>query len=141
MADDPKPTPLANLITEAREGRLTVRMKPEEFAKIDHECTHFKEVIRAVQQDMTAISQVQTWGFGDHPGSGLMGAPSLAKQFRDKAQGGPDSHYEVLEEHLGVVEDIRQLHEAVRNRLMEHDDEWAARFRTALASLEQEQGR
>ncbi|WP_405164975.1 hypothetical protein OG203_07635 [Nocardia sp. NBC_01499] len=141
MADDPKPTPLANLITEAREGRLVVRMEPEEFAAIDHECTRFKEVIAAVQQDMLAISQIQTWGFGDHPGSGLMGAPALGQQFRDKANGGPDSHFAVLEEHFGVVEDIRRLHEEVRNRLMEHDDAWAARFRNTLASLEQEQGR
>ncbi|WP_433657908.1 hypothetical protein ACQPW1_39350 [Nocardia sp. CA-128927] len=138
MADDAQPSPLANLITEAREGRLNVRMEPEEFAKIDHECENFKElVIREIQRTMTEISQITTWGIGDHAGSQLTSAPTMAQRFREKAQGGPDSFYDVLEEHYRIVEDIRLLHQEVRNRFMGQDGQWAARFQAELTSLEQ----
>jgi hypothetical protein len=137
MADDAQPSPLANLITEAREGRLKVRMEPEEFARIDHECENFKElIIRDIQRTMTSISQIETWGIGDHTSSQLTSAPIMAKRFREKAQGGSDSFYDVLEQHYRIVEDIRLLHEEIRNRFMEQDEQWAARFQAELTSLE-----
>ncbi|MFI9509251.1 hypothetical protein [Nocardia sp. NPDC052566] len=116
-------------------------MDPEEFAKIDYECEKFKLVIQDIQQDMREISEIATWGIGDHTGSQLTSAPTMAKRFREKAMGGSDDYHTVLEEHYKIVEDIRVLHEVMRDRYIATDADWAARFRAQLTSLQQGQGK
>ncbi|MFE6920248.1 hypothetical protein ACFVAV_04295 [Nocardia sp. NPDC057663] len=112
-------------------------MEPEEFARIDHECTEFQDTIRQIQTEMTFISQIQTWGIGDDADSGLSSARVMASRFRSKARGGDDSFYDVLEEHYTIVEDIRTLHQLIRDRLMAADAEWAGRFNAQVTALEQ----
>ncbi|MFB7876217.1 hypothetical protein ACFC06_13250 [Nocardia sp. NPDC056064] len=130
-------SPFATLIEQARSGGLTLRMEPEEFARLDHECTEFETVIREIQQTMTDISNINTWGFGDNAESGLTSARVMADRFRKKARGGDDSFYDVLEEHYVIVEDIRTLHQLIRDRFMAADEEWAARFNAEASALAQ----
>ncbi|MEU7140482.1 hypothetical protein ABZ942_13610 [Nocardia sp. NPDC046473] len=140
MADEPVPGPLTSLITEANEGRLSLRMSPEGFAKIERECVYFQDhVIREIQQDVRDISRIGTWGFGDHAGSTLTSAPTMANRFRAKSMGHPsgDDFYTVLEEHWRAVEDIRQLHATIRDRFIAQDAEFAARFNAEVARLDQ----
>ncbi|MFC6013459.1 hypothetical protein [Nocardia lasii] len=125
------------MIEQARAGALTVRMEPEEFARLDRECTEFQTVIGQIQQTMTDISAINTWGFGDNAESGLTSARVMAFRFRDKARGGTDSFYDVLEEHYIIVEEIRVLHQLIRDRFMAADEEWAARFTTEATALAQ----
>ncbi|MFD4432938.1 hypothetical protein [Nocardia sp. NPDC058497] len=111
-------------------------MDPEEFARIDRECTEFQTAIGQIQQSMTDISKIETWGFGDQANSGLTSASVMADRFRKKARGGDDSFYDVLEEHYKIVEDIRVLHQVIRDRFMAEDEAWAARFHTEVAALD-----
>ncbi|PWV73760.1 hypothetical protein DFR69_107391 [Nocardia neocaledoniensis] len=117
-------------------GSLNLRMEPEEFARIDRECTEFQTTIGQIQQSMTDISKIATWGFGDHANSGLSSARVMADRFRTKARGGEDSFYDVLEEHYKIVEDIRVLHQVIRDRFMAEDEAWAARFNAEVAALD-----
>lgn len=130
------PSTFSGLIEQAQVGALKLRMEPEEFARIDHECTEFQSVIRSIQTEMTFVSQIQTWGFGDHANSGLSSARVMADRFRTKARGGEDSFYDVLEEHYKIVEDIRVLHQVIRDRFMAEDEAWAARFNAEVAALD-----
>ncbi|QIS19548.1 hypothetical protein [Nocardia terpenica] len=81
MAGDekaPSPRPLANLISEAKAGNLTVRMDLEKFVYLDRDCNFFKENIRKVQQLMTQVSQQKHWCLGeDHvpDGNGIWCRP------------------------------------------------------------------
>ncbi|WP_147403922.1 hypothetical protein [Nocardia panacis] len=127
-----------DLIAEAKSGALSVRMSPEEFARIDHECRRFvKETIREVQNDMREISKIDKWGFGDHPDSKLTSAPTMARRFREKAMGQPDGNdfYTILEEHKSAVESIRQLFGAMRDRYIAQDSTLAARFKAESERL------
>ncbi|MEU6832677.1 hypothetical protein ABZ894_28875 [Nocardia beijingensis] len=139
MADDVTPSPLLTLITEARDGRLLVRIDPEEFARVEFECNSFKETIREIQKDMEQVSRIGTWGFGDHPGTILTSAPTMATRFRAKAMGHPsgDDFHAVLEEHWLAVEDIRRLHATIRDRFIAQDQDFAARFQAETARLDQ----
>lgn len=130
-------SPFTGLIEEARSGALNLRMEPEEFARLDRECTEFETVIRQIQQTMTDISNINTWGFGDNSESGLTSARVMAHRFRTKARGGDDSFYDVLEEHYVIVEDIRTLHQLIRERFTAADEEWATRFNAEAAALGQ----
>ncbi|MFD3596762.1 hypothetical protein ACFWU5_28950 [Nocardia sp. NPDC058640] len=132
-------TPLTSLITEAKNGNLTVRMDPEEFAKIEYECQAFKTTIVAIQANIDDVAKIQTWGFGDHGGSILTSAQTMADRFRKIAngsQGGNDFHT-VLKEHWEAVEDIRLLHVAVRDRFIAEDEAFATRFNAETARLDQ----
>ncbi|MFD6162436.1 hypothetical protein ACFWF7_01540 [Nocardia sp. NPDC060256] len=139
MADEGAQSPLKSLIDEGRDGRLSVRMSAEDFAKLDRECTNFQEVIREIQTDVMRISSISTWGFGDHPGSMLTSAPTMANRFRAKSNGHPggDDFYTVLDEHWRAVEDIRQLHATIRDRFIAQDADFAARFKAEIARLDQ----
>ncbi|QIS02517.1 hypothetical protein F5X71_09470 [Nocardia brasiliensis] len=41
---------MANILTEAREGRLAIKLKAEDFVYIDRDCDYFKDVIRNIQK-------------------------------------------------------------------------------------------
>ncbi|MFI7003492.1 hypothetical protein [Nocardia sp. NPDC050175] len=139
MADEAPPSPLASLITQARDGAVSVRMEPEQFAKIEYECNAFKEVIRDIQKDVQQVARIGTWGFGDQSGSKLTSAPTMANRFRAKSMGHPggDDFNTVLDEHFRAVEDIRQLHATIRDRFLAQDAEWSARFNAEIARLNQ----
>lgn len=47
----PSPDPLAKLITEARAGRLNLRIEPEQFVYIEQDCQRFKDLIRYMQRE------------------------------------------------------------------------------------------
>ncbi len=128
-------SPLANLITESRNGQLTVRMDPEEFARVDRECANFQKVIRDLQRTMKEVSDISTWGFGDHQDSNLTSAQTIADRFRKKSMGGENNFHAILEEHWLVVEDIRELHVAIRDQFMAVDESFAARFHAEAERL------
>ncbi|MFE3546477.1 hypothetical protein ACFXK0_26235 [Nocardia sp. NPDC059177] len=135
MAD----TPLGPLITEAKNGSLTVRMDPEEFAKIEYECAAFQATIKQIQTKIDDVSKLQTWGFGDHAGSQLTSATTMAERFRKKSKGQEDGNdfHTVLQEHWDAVEDIRLLHVAIRDRYIAEDESFAARFTAETERLDQ----
>ncbi|MGW5573250.1 hypothetical protein ACWEVD_18810 [Nocardia thailandica] len=132
-------TPLGPLITLAQNGELSVRMEPEEFAKIEYECQAFKTTIRQIQEKIDGVSRLQTWGFGDHAGSNLSSATTIAERFRKKSSGQDDGNdfHTVLDEHWAAVEDIRLLHSTIRDRFVLVDTDFAARFAAEAARLDQ----
>ena len=89
MVDEP-PRPLAELITEAQEGRLAVnfsadvRLNAEEFFYIDRDCNAFKEFIQGIQQTAKDISEQKHWGLGEDQDI-LPSAKVMVDWFRSKA--------------------------------------------------------
>ncbi|MGQ4617318.1 hypothetical protein [Nocardia sp. R7R-8] len=140
--DSPLPRPLANLINEARDGRLAVRMDPEQFVYVDRDCEFFKGRIRDIQRIMTDISRMEDWGLGEHyhgnSGKELVSGKTMVKRYREKARGSQNGAYEVMESHLQVVEDIQNLFRTIRDRYAQQDADWAARYRDLESSLPQQ---
>ncbi|WP_330253517.1 hypothetical protein OG874_02565 [Nocardia sp. NBC_00565] len=139
MADDSKSAgPLANLIIEAREGRLQVSIKPEDFVYIDRDCERFKELIRAMQQQATDLSRRENnqWGLGADNAK-LTSAQTLVGRFREKAQSDSNSNnlHTILDEHYRIVDDIQTMHREIRDRYMASDAEFAASVRDLLSRL------
>lgn len=144
MATDP-PRPLAELITEAQEGKLTltynagVRLNAEEFFYIDRDCSDFKQFIRAQQQVAQDISDQKHWGIGEDQDI-LPSAKVMVHWFRSKAakiDSGKDSDNNVrdlLEEHYKIVDDIQTLHHTIAQRLIDTDQEFAARYNEISAN-------
>ncbi|WP_433202670.1 hypothetical protein ACQP1G_12685 [Nocardia sp. CA-107356] len=144
MANDDKTpeSPLANLITEAREGRLTVRMDLEKFVYIDRDCEYFKDQIRKIQREMTQVSQQEKWGLGDtftlQDDRDLISAKTMVKRWREKSQGSENSVYAVMESHYKVIEDFQTLFHTVRERITGVDTEQAAKYQDLEANLPQQ---
>ncbi|MGW4769672.1 hypothetical protein ACWEO2_16705 [Nocardia sp. NPDC004278] len=144
MADDDKSsaTPLANLITEAHEGRLTIRMDLEKFVYIDRDCEYFKDQIRQIQRVMTQISRQEKWdlgeGFHAQDDRDLISAKTMVKRWRQKSQGSENSVYEVMESHYKVIEDFQTLFRTVRERITGVDTEQAAKYQDLEANLPQQ---
>ncbi|MGQ4599536.1 hypothetical protein [Nocardia sp. R6R-6] len=136
------PRPMTNLINEAKEGRLRVRMDPEQFVYVDRDCEFFKDQIRNIQRTMTEISQQPYWGMGEDyrgkDGKELVSGKTMVKRYREKARGSQNGVYEVMESHYQVVEDIQNLFRTIRDRYAQQDAEWAARYRDLEASLPQQ---
>lgn len=141
MANDEK-TPLANLITEASEGRLTIRMDLEKFVYIDRDCEYFKSVIRLIQGTMTDISNQEKWdlgeGFHAQADRDLISAKTMVKRWREKSQGSENSVYAVMESHYKVIEDFQTLFRIVRERITGVDTEQAAKYQDLVANLPQQ---
>ncbi|WP_227997426.1 hypothetical protein [Nocardia australiensis] len=141
MADDDKtpPSPLSNLITDAREGRLTVRMDLEKFVYVDRDCQYFKEQIRQIQTQMTDISRTETWGLGEsYPQQGdrdLISAKTMVQRWREKSRGSENGVYEVMESHYKIIEDFQSLFRTVRERITSVDAEQAAKYQDLEANL------
>ncbi|MFR9751423.1 hypothetical protein ACL02S_10340 [Nocardia sp. 004] len=128
--------PLANLITEAREGRLGLRVEPEDFVYIDRDCQRFMDLIQAMQSKAKEIADIENggWGLGeDNPR--LTSAQTLVGRFREKAKGSDNSVHAVLEKHYQIVEGIQTLHREICQRYMQADSEFAARVQDLLARL------
>ncbi|CCF65367.1 hypothetical protein [Nocardia cyriacigeorgica] len=141
MSDnDTPPITLAGLITEANEGRLSVRVSQdvrvdaEEFVYIDRDCQSFKDLIRILQRTATEISDQEKWGLGEDKDP-LSSASILVSRFREKAKGSENSVHAILEEHYKVVDEIQQLHKAIAQRYIDTDEAFAARYNQLTAEL------
>ncbi|WP_040834150.1 hypothetical protein [Nocardia brevicatena] len=127
---------LTNLITEAREGRLGLRIEPEEFVYIDRDCERFKTLIRLMQREAEAISNIEAaqWGIGaDNPR--LTSAQILVQRFREKGKGSDNSVHAILEKHYQIIDDIQTLHREIMQRYMQSDDNFANRVHRILTRL------
>ncbi|WP_328406243.1 hypothetical protein [Nocardia sp. NBC_00403] len=146
MANDDKTSasPLANLITEAREGRLTVRMDLERFVYIDRDCEYFKDQIVDIQATMTRISNQDKWDLGEHftpqGERDLVSGKTMVKRWREKSQStqNPNNIYKVLESHYKVIEDFQTLFRTVRERITGVDTDQAARYHDLETNLPQQ---
>ncbi|NEW40810.1 hypothetical protein [Nocardia cyriacigeorgica] len=138
--NDTSPNTLAGLITEANEGRLSVRVSQdvrvdaEEFISIERDCQAFKDLIRDLQRTAVEISDQEKWGLGEDKDP-LSSANILVGRFREKAKGSDNSVFEILEQHYKVVDEIQQLHHAIAQRYVEQDETFAARYNQLTAEL------
>ncbi|MFQ6397683.1 hypothetical protein ACLMAJ_30095 [Nocardia sp. KC 131] len=141
MANDDKSpaTPLANLISDAREGRLSVRMDLEKFVYIDRDCDYFKDQIRQIQRTMTQVSRQEKWGLGEgylaQGDRDLFSAKTMVHRWREKSQGSENSVYAVMESHHKVIEDFQTLFRTVRERITSVDTDQAAKYQDLEANL------
>lgn len=134
------PNTLAGLITEANEGRLSVRIgtdvrvDAEEFVYIDRDCQSFKDLIRELQRTAGQIADQKVWGLGEDQDP-LSSASILVGRFREKASGSENSVHAILEEHYKIVDEIQQLHKAIAQRYIDTDETFAARYNQLTAEL------
>ncbi|MGY4100131.1 hypothetical protein ACW2Q0_11350 [Nocardia sp. R16R-3T] len=144
MANDDKTSasPLANLITEARDGRLTIRMDLEKFVYIDRDCEYFKEQIQQIQTTMTRISKQDKWGLGEkfekQGDRDLVSAKTMVQRWREKSDGAANSVFAVMESHYKVIDDFQTLFRTVRERITGVDTDQAARYTDLEANLPQQ---
>jgi hypothetical protein len=131
--------PLQDLLTEAQEGRLTmrfggtVRVDAEEFVYIERECETFKTLIRELQRTATDISEREVWGLGEAVAE-LISAQTLVRRFREKGKGSDNSVHAVLDEHYKIVDDLQELHRLAAQRYQETDSEFASYYKELLAA-------
>ncbi|QIS10352.1 hypothetical protein [Nocardia arthritidis] len=140
MSDDTTqtPRPLANILKEAQDGHIAIKLSAEDFVNIDRDCEAFKDAIRNVQLKAQDIASHDVWGLGEQSGWGngegtrqLVSSDTLVNRFRDKALNDPNSLYQIMDQHLKIVEDIQTAHRTVRDRMVESDANFAAAFKTA----------
>ncbi|MGW0178442.1 hypothetical protein [Nocardia sp. NPDC003345] len=144
MSDDEVPRPLGELLTEAREGRLSVnlgagspdavRVNAEEFVYMERDCEGFKLLIRELQSMARDIFKRERWDLGEGS-DGLSSATVLVGRFRSKAQNADDGNdvHAILEQHYRIVEDIQELHRVIAQRYMETDEAFAGRYNELMA--------
>ncbi|NKY57643.1 hypothetical protein [Nocardia flavorosea] len=142
MSEDPPPRPLGSLLTQAREGSLSVslgqgapdevRANAEEFVYIERDCEGFKLLIQELQSMAEDIADRERWDLGEKD---MDSARIVVGRFRSKAKGADDGNaiFEVLEQHYRIVEDIQELHRVIAQRYMETDDAFAARYNELMA--------
>ncbi|MBB5911555.1 hypothetical protein BJY24_000422 [Nocardia transvalensis] len=154
MADDAAPppaSPLADAIKNAQDGNLTVsfsrgspdsvRINADEFVYIDRDCEAFKNEIRDLQVIAQNISDRERWGLGETT-PGMDSANTLVGRFRGKAKiidpskDSENNVYSILEEHYKIVDDIQTLHRTIAEKLMQQDQEFAARYNEVKATME-----
>lgn len=146
VSEDGQVRPLAGLIEQAREGRLSVnfgvgsgdsvRVNAEEFVGIDRACDSFLQLIRDLQGLAFDISERERWDLGEaHPD--LLSGQTLVSRFRTKAVGAEDGNavHEILEQHYRIVEDIRRVHQLIAQRYLDTDAEFASRYNELVATL------
>jgi hypothetical protein len=144
MSDDTAPRPLEDLLTEAREGRLSVnlgagspdavRVNAEEFVYMERDCEGFKLLIRELQTAAQDIWKRERWDLGE-ASNDLPSAAVLVGRFRTKAQNAEDGNdvHAILEQHYQIVEDIQELHRVIAQRYMETDEAFAGRYNELMA--------
>ncbi|WP_459545537.1 hypothetical protein [Nocardia sp. X0981] len=144
MSEDAASRPLEDLLTEAREGRLsvnlgagspdTVRVNAEEFVYMERDCEGFKLLIRELQRIAREIHSRERWDLGE-ASKDLSSAAVLVNRFRTKAQNAEDGNdiHAILEEHYRIVEDIQELHRVIAQRYMETDEAFAGRYNELMA--------
>ncbi|MGV9925202.1 hypothetical protein [Nocardia rhamnosiphila] len=144
MSEDTPPRPLEGLLTEAREGRLSVnlgagspdavRVNAEEFVYMERDCEGFKLLIQELQRIAEGISDQEKWDLGER-NSNLPSAGVMVGRFRSKAKESEDSNdvFAILEQHYRIVEDIQELHRVIAQRYMETDETFAGRYNELMA--------
>lgn len=139
MGDDENaqvPRPMANILSAAQEGQLSMQMSAEDFIYIDRDCEYFKIAIRKIQASMDLISGQEHWGLGEGNGD-MVSAQTLVDRFKKKARGAEDrnSVHQIMEEHYRIVEDIQEVHRLARDRIMQADSNFAAEFNRLNTTL------
>ncbi|SNY89244.1 hypothetical protein SAMN04244553_6251 [Nocardia amikacinitolerans] len=129
MTENQAPRPMTNMLTAAREGNLSVVMKPEDFIYIDRDCEFFKLAIQQIQGIMDAVSRQPHWGLGEGNDKMVSGG-TVVGRFKTKANGAEDGNsvWKIMEQHYQIVEDIQEVHRLVRERMMQADSNFAAEF-------------
>ncbi|WP_433578687.1 hypothetical protein [Nocardia brasiliensis] len=130
MSDDSEqPRPMANIITEAHEGRLAIKLRAEDFVYIDRDCDYFKNAIRMIQSIMIDVANEDFWGLGEK-NEKMVSARTLVQRFQKKADGAADGNsvYAIMEQHYKIVDDIQEVHRVVRERMMQADSTFAQEF-------------
>ncbi|WP_024805461.1 hypothetical protein [Nocardia sp. BMG51109] len=147
-ADGEPPTtsgrPLTSLVSEAKEGRLTVRMDLEKFVYIDRDCNFFKLQIQQIQTIMDQISQQDHWGLGeDHQADGdrdLVSAKTMVARWRQKAKGAQNGNsvHEVLGAHWKTIDDFQTLFRTAREKITGIETDAAAQYKQLESTLPQQ---
>jgi hypothetical protein len=144
MSEDAVPRPLGDLLTEAREGRLSVnlgagspdavRVNAEEFVYMERDCEGFKLLIQELQRIAREIHSRERWDLGE-ASKDLSSAGVLVGRFRTKAQESEDGNdvHAILDQHYRIVEDIQELHRVIAQRYMETDEAFAGRYNELMA--------
>ncbi|KAF0845799.1 hypothetical protein [Nocardia caishijiensis] len=101
---------------------------PEEFAGIDRACVEFLEVIERVSEASARIGSQTRWGLGEGDAR-LISGPALVARFRATA----DAVCVAMAVHRRIVDDIRDAHRMVHDRMVAADQEWGARITEAEA--------
>ncbi|WP_234390777.1 hypothetical protein [Nocardia suismassiliense] len=140
MSDDgnPQVRPMANILNEAREGRLAIELKPEDFVYIDRDCQYFKDAIQNIQRIMDGVSRQSTWGLGE-TNQQMVSGSTLVERFKEKANGAKDGNsvFAIMEMHYKIAEDIQEVHRVVRERMMQADSSFASEFNRLNETLPQ----
>ncbi|MEU4836965.1 hypothetical protein [Nocardia testacea] len=138
MSDEAAPRPMTNMINAANEGQITVRMAPEEFINLDRDCSLFLGVIEQIKRIAGEISRQDHWGLGEADDD-LSSARAMVGRYKVKAQGAPDGNgvYEIMDQHVRIVQDIQDVYRIMRDRMMQADSEWAAAYHSLEATLPQ----
>ncbi|MEV3963478.1 hypothetical protein AB0M34_21735 [Nocardia sp. NPDC050193] len=136
MSEEAPPRPMANMLTAAKEGQITVQMTPEDFVYLDRDCEHFKRTIERIRIIAAQVSQQDHWGLGEG-NDDLTSARAMVGRYKVKAKGAPDGNgvFEVMDQHYQIVEDIQNVYRAMRDQMMQADSEWAAAFNSLNESL------
>ncbi|WP_239476866.1 hypothetical protein [Nocardia arizonensis] len=131
MGDDQsvQPRPMANMITAASEGQISVSMTPEDFVYLDRDCEYFKTAIRQIQGLADQVSEQSAWGLGE-ANDAMTSARTVVGRFKVKASGALDGNtvHEIMQQHYRIVEDIQEVHRIIRDRMIQADSEFAAEF-------------
>ncbi|WP_040817933.1 hypothetical protein [Nocardia jiangxiensis] len=151
MANDSKPTqtgPLANLITEAQNGTLSVNFSPDvvvnadEFVYIERDCKAFKQEITTLQNIAKSIAEIPNWGLGEST-EGLFSAKTLISRFRSKAMKAhlstdtDDNIWDILDQHYKIIDDLETLHHTIAQQYCEQDAKFAAEYKRLQSNIEQ----
>lgn len=138
MSDEPAPRPMANMLTAANEGQITVQMSPEEFIYLDRDCEVFKAAIRQIQTLAEEVGDQPHWGLGE-ANDDLCSARAMVGRYKVKAKGAPDGNsvHLIMEQHFRIVEDIQSTYRTMREKMMQVDSEWAAAYNSLSSTLPQ----
>lgn len=128
--------PFQSYINEAKEGRLTVKMDPEEFVYMDRDCEAMKLLIRSLQASTKEIRDSENW-WGTRDKTDLVSASVMEIRLREKAKDSDNGNdiNTIMEEHYKYIEDIQEVHKVIREKMMAADKDFAARFNAKAQSL------
>ncbi|WP_280385670.1 hypothetical protein [Nocardia wallacei] len=152
MADDVKPpanSPFSNMVTEASEGRIGLRMDLEQFVHLDRDCQTFIEKINQIQAIMDRISAQEVWGLGEGyhgDGKDLISGKKVVEWFRTKSKNPGDTEenatsnsvWAVMVSHKKAVMDIQETYRKIREQITSQDAEAAARYKQLEETLPQQ---
>ncbi len=107
---------------------------------MERDCEAFLDEIEGLQRRAQAIAKREKWGLGEQTG-GLTSATTVVDRFRSKAgtsgraSDSDNNLHSILQQHLDIVVDIRDLHREIAKRYMATDEEFAARYNELSANV------